>query len=294
MSDLDCKGIILAGGTGSRLYPNTIATSKQLLPIYDKPMIYYSLSVLMLANIRDILLIANEDDISRFKKLLGNGDDFGISISYEIQKQPRGIAEALIIGERFIDNHKVGLVLGDNLFYGQDFSSKLIAAKNSSAGANIFAKVVSNPSDFGIVELDNENKVLSIEEKPHKPKSDLAITGLYFYDNNASRLANSLKPSKRGELEISELNALYLENKSLEVSILGRGFTWLDTGNQDALLSAGNFVQNIEHQQGFKIACLEEIAFKKNWISEVDLERRISVLGGSAYTRYLSALLISS
>lgn len=286
-----CKGIILAGGTGSRLFPITLSSSKQLLPVYDKPMIYYPLSVLMLAEIRDILIITNSNDLDRFKNLLGDGSQFGINISFAVQTQPRGIPEAFIIGEDFIDNSRVALILGDNLFYGPDFSSKLINAKDQSEGANIFCKLVSNPSSFGILEFDEHKKPISIEEKPKVPKSNFAVTGLYFYDNSVIEISKNLSPSSRGELEITDINNIYLEKKMLDTTLLGRGFAWLDTGSPDSLLDASSFVQTIEMQQGHKIACLEEIAFIKSWITSETLLSQAERFKGTNYSNYLKNLV---
>jgi glucose-1-phosphate thymidylyltransferase len=287
----NCKGIILAGGTGSRLFPVTIASSKQLLPVYDKPMIYYPLSVLMLAEIRDILIVINGEDLDRFKYLLGDGSQFGISITYAVQTQPRGIPDAFLIGEKFIGNSRVALILGDNLFYGPDFSSKLIQAKEQTLGANIFSKFVSNPSDFGILELDKNNKPISIAEKPKDPKSNFAVTGLYFYDNSVIEISKNLIPSSRGELEITDVNNIYLRNNMLDTTLLGRGFAWLDTGSPDSLIDAGLFVQTIEKQQGHKIACLEEIAYSKKWITDKTLLSQADKLKGTKYSNYLKNLL---
>jgi glucose-1-phosphate thymidylyltransferase len=265
------KGIILAGGTGSRLFPITMGASKQLLPIYDKPMIYYPLSVFMLANIREILIISTSKDINFYKNTLGDGHHLGISIEYAVQEKPRGLAEAFIIGKNFIKDSHVSLILGDNLFYGHRFSEKLYKASNKIKGATVFGYKVRNPDQFGVIEFDSDGKALSIEEKPKDPKSNYAVTGLYFYDNDVIEYANSIKPSNRGELEITDINNIYLQQQSLEVQLLGRGFSWLDTGTYDALLEAGNFVQNIQKSQGFMIACIEEIAFNKGWISADDL-----------------------
>ena len=284
---MDRKGILLAGGSGTRLYPSTKSISKQLLPIYDKPMIYYSLSILMLANIRDILLIVNERDKEKYVDLLGDGSSFGVTIDYEIQPSPDGIAQALLIGEKFIDNHPIALVLGDNLFYGQGLVDKLNIADSYSTGATIFGYQVKDPSRFGIVEFDQENRVISIEEKPIKPKSNFAIAGLYYFDNNAVSYAKMLKPSMRGELEISDLNNIYLKEGKLKIELLGRGFAWLDTGTNDSLIEAAQFVQTIEHRQGFKIACLEEIAYRNNWISAEELLKQSASYKDTPYGRYL-------
>ena len=262
------KGIVLAGGTGSRLFPVTMGSSKQLLPVYDKPMIYYPLSVLMLSKIEEILIISTPLDIPMYKKLLGDGSQFGIKLFYAVQEKPKGISEAFIIGEDFIGNSNVALILGDNLFYGQHFTGRLLEASSQREGATIFGFKVKNPNQFGVVGFDENKKVVSIEEKPENPKSNYAVTGLYFYDRNVVSYAKTLKPSKRGELEITDLNKIYLKNDNLTVELLGRGFSWLDTGNYDALLEASNFVQNIQNSHGFMIACLEEIAFNNSWISK--------------------------
>jgi glucose-1-phosphate thymidylyltransferase len=288
------KGIILAGGAGTRLHPVTKAISKQLLPIYDKPMIYYPLSVLMLAGIREILIISTPRDIPRFEELLGTGSDWGLNIQYEIQQNPGGLAEAFLIGESFINNKPVSLVLGDNIFFGTGFSPILksaVADASLKKGATIFAYQVKDPERFGVVEFNKQRKVISIEEKPKIPKSHWAVTGLYFYDSQVVELAKSLSPSKRGELEITDLNRLYLEKNELNVEIFGRGFAWLDTGTHESLLEAGQFVQTIEHRQGLKIACLEEIAFRNKWISENQMERIIESYGKTDYAKYLSMLL---
>ncbi|QSR85915.1 glucose-1-phosphate thymidylyltransferase RfbA [Candidatus Methylacidiphilum infernorum] len=287
-------GIVLAGGTGSRLYPVTIALSKQLLPIHDKPMIYYPLSILMLANIREILLISTPQDITLFERLLGDGSQFGLSISYAVQPQPRGLAEAYKIGEKFVNGRPSCLVLGDNLLYGHSLSAILSRAAQKKHGATIFGYHVSNPSAYGVVEFDRSMKVLSIEEKPLKPKSSYAVPGIYFYDGRASFFANQLKPSARGELEITDLNKKYLEEGSLEVVLLGRGIAWLDTGTHDLLYDASLFVKTIEQRQGLKIGCLEEIAFHKGWIGKEELLSQIKKMGNSSYGVYLSHLLETS
>lgn len=281
------KGIVLAGGSGTRLHPITLGVSKQLLPIYDKPMIYYSLSVLMLAGIRDILVISTPYDLQSYKNLLGDGSRYGINIEYLPQPSPDGLAQAFIIGESFIGDHNVALVLGDNIFYGQHFSDNLKQATSKTNGATIFAYHVNDPDRFGIVEFDEVGSVLSIEEKPSKPKSNHAITGLYFYDNNVVEIAQSIKPSDRGELEITDINLQYLKNKNLRVEVLGRGFAWLDTGTYDSLLDAGQFVQTIEKRQGLKIACLEEIAFNNNWLSSEEVNNRAQQLSKTSYGQYL-------
>ena len=285
------KGIILAGGSGTRLFPLTIGTSKQLLPVYDKPMIYYPLSVLMLAGIRDIMLISTPEDIGGYKRLLADGKQFGINISYAVQPSPDGLAQAFIIGEEFIGDEDVCLVLGDNIFYGQGFSPKLISARKRSKGATIFGYQVKDPERFGVVEFDNDMHVLSIEEKPEHPKSNYAATGLYFYDNKVVEIAKLIKPSGRGELEITSVNNAYLELGELNVELLGRGFAWLDTGTHESLLEASMFVQTIEHRQGFKIACLEEIAFNNGWLSASQLIETGNALGKNGYGQYLLSLV---
>ncbi len=285
------KGIILAGGSGTRLYPVTRGVSKQLLPVYDKPMIYYPLSVLMLAGIRDILVITAPEDNASFKRLLGNGSDFGISISYAVQPAPDGLAQAFIIGEEFIGNDNVCLVLGDNIFYGQSFTQTLRQAAAKKHGATVFAYQVKNPERFGVVGFDENFNALSIEEKPQQPKSDWAVTGLYFYDNRAVEFAKRLKPSARGELEITDLNRMYLEDGSLSVQILGRGFAWLDTGTHESLHEAASFVQTVQNIQNLHIACLEEIAWRNGWLTKKDVETRAKPLEKTAYGQYLLHLI---
>lgn len=285
------KGIVLAGGSGSRLYPITRGVSKQLLPVYDKPMIYYPLSVLMLAGIKDILIITTEEDQAAFQRLLGDGSDFGINLSYEIQPKPEGLAQAFIIGEKFIGKDSVCLVLGDNVFYGQGFSPLLKSAANRSSGATVFGYRVQDPERFGVVEFDASGTALSIEEKPENPKSHYAVTGLYFYDNEVVDIAKSIKPSKRGELEITSINQVYLNRGRLSVELLGRGFAWLDTGTYNSLLEAGSFVQTIEHRQGYKIACLEEIALKNGWVSAEQVYDRAKSMSKNSYGDYLLNLL---
>lgn len=287
------KGIILAGGSGTRLFPLTIAISKQLMPVYDKPMIYYPLSVLMLAGIREILIISTPDDLPLFKKLLGDGSQFGIQLSYAEQPFPDGLAQAFTIAADvgFLNNESAVLVLGDNLFYGQDFTQALQSAMAKQNGATIFGYRVADPSAYGVVEFDDNGKVLSLEEKPELPKSNYAIPGLYFYDAEVVQLARNLKPSHRGELEITDLNKLYMEQGNLSVELLGRGTAWLDTGTHDSLLEAAEFVKVIESRQGLKIACLEEIGFTKGWVNQAELEQQINKLGKSGYGDYLKGLL---
>lgn len=283
------KGIILAGGSGTRLYPSTIALCKQLLPIYDKPMIYYPLSVLMLAKIREILIISTPKDIVRFQEIFGNGDWLGVRFEYCVQQSPDGLAQGLILAENFVGKDEMALILGDNIFYGQGLSPILDDAKKATKNhqATIFAYHIKNPQAFGVVEIDKNGQVLSLEEKPQNPKSHFAATGLYFYDNDAIGIAKELKPSPRGELEITDVNIAYLKAKRLKAQILHRGFAWLDTGTHDSLLEAGSFVQTIEARQGYKIACIEEIAYANGWINEDKLLERAKILNKSSYGQYL-------
>lgn len=291
MKDNNFKGIILAGGSGTRLHPITRASSKQILPIYDKPMVYYPLSVLMLAGIKEILIISTPVDIESYKRLFGDGSALGIEIHYVIQPSPGGLAQAFILGEEFIGNSPVSLILGDNIFYGFGFSEILKKVKQNNNGATIFGYHVKDPQRFGVVEFDDDNKVVSIEEKPLIPKSNYAITGLYFYNNDVVEIAKTIKPSERGELEITDLNNIYLQNNRLEIVTLGRGFTWLDTGTHEALLDAGNFIKTIESKQGLKVGCIEEIAYKNQWISEEKLEENANQLIKTEYGQYLLNLI---
>lgn len=285
------KGIILAGGSGTRLYPITQGVSKQLLAVYDKPMIYYPISVLMLAGIKEILIITTPEDVYSFKRLLGTGSQFGVNLKYEIQKSPDGLAQAFIIGEDFIGNDSVCLALGDNIFWGQGFSNLLKKAACNERGATIFGYKVRDPERFGVVEFDDNQKVLSLEEKPKNPRSDFAVTGLYFYDNRVVDIAKSVEPSSRGELEITSINQKYLECGELNIELLGRGFAWLDTGTHDSLHEASSFVETIEKRQGFKIACLEEIAYRNKWVTKDNMMKYIGPLMKSSYGQYISSIL---
>ena len=285
------KGIILAGGSGTRLYPLTKSISKQIMPIYDKPMIYYPLSVLMLANIREILIISTERDLPVFRELLGDGSDFGVRLEYKVQEKPNGLAEAFLIGEEFVGDDNVALILGDNIFFGSGFSGLLEEAGKITEGAVIFGYPVKDPTSYGVVEFDQNGKAISLEEKPKVPKSNFAIPGLYFYDNTVLEKAKNVKPSNRGELEITTINEMYLNEKNLNVKILGRGIAWLDTGTHEALLEAANFVEAIQKRQGFYIACIEEIAYKKGWIDNKKIEELAETLQKTEYGKYLKELL---
>ena len=285
------KGIILAGGSGTRLYPLTMVTSKQLLPIYDKPMIYYPLSVLMNAGIRDILIISTPSDTPRFESLLGDGHQFGVNLSYAVQPSPDGLAQAFVIGEDFIGDDSVAMVLGDNIFHGHGLKKRLLRSANKKEGATVFGYYVDDPERFGIVEFDSDGKAVSIEEKPEKPKSNYCVTGLYFYDNNVVKYAKELTPSARGELEITDLNKIYLENGQLDVELLGQGFTWLDTGTHESLVDATNFVKTVETHQNRKIACLEEIAYNNGWISKDELNTAYELYKKNQYGNYLKDVM---
>ncbi|MDB4466822.1 glucose-1-phosphate thymidylyltransferase RfbA [bacterium] len=284
------KGIVLAGGSGTRLHPVTLGVSKQLLPIYDKPMVYYPISVLMLAGIREILLISTPEDLPSYRRVLGDGSRFGIELTYAEQPRPEGLAQAFLIGEDFIGDSPVALVLGDNIFYGQGLTPKLQSISNQTVGATVFGYQVADPQRFGVVEMDAENRAISIEEKPENPKSSLAVTGLYFYDNQVVEIAKSIKPSHRGELEITSVNQVYLKREQLSVQVLGRGYAWLDTGTQESLLEASLYVKTVEHHQGYKVACLEEIALNNHWLTKQDLEKNLPS-GNNPYSKYLREII---
>ena len=291
MNHMKRKGIILAGGSGTRLYPVTHTISKQLLPVYDKPMIYYPLTTLMLGGIREILIISTPQDLPRFEELLGDGSQWGLKLSYKIQPNPDGLAQAFILGEEFIGDDLSTLILGDNIFYGHDFESILNSANDREEGASIFVYHVQDPERYGVAEFNHDNQVISLEEKPQNPKSNYAVTGLYFYDQKVVELAKNLKPSNRGELEITDLNKLYLDNNELFVEMMDRGYAWLDTGTHDSLLDAGQFISTIENRQGLKVACPEEVAYRKNWITNADLENLAKPLLKNQYGNYLLKLI---
>ncbi|MDH4393426.1 MAG: glucose-1-phosphate thymidylyltransferase RfbA [Aquabacterium sp.] len=285
------KGIILAGGSGTRLHPATLAISKQLLPVYDKPMVYYPLSTLMLAGIRDILVISTPQDTPRFEALLGDGSRWGLNLRYCVQPSPDGLAQAFILGRSFVGNHPSALVLGDNIFYGHDFATLLKRADNRTSGASVFAYHVTDPERYGVVEFDGDKRALSIEEKPKAPKSNYAVTGLYFYDNQVCDIAASIQPSARGELEITTVNATYLQRGQLDVEIMGRGYAWLDTGTHDSLMEAGQFIATLEKRQGLKVACPEEIAYRAGWITAAQLEQQAQPMLKNGYGQYLMQVL---